>query len=408
MLIWGYWPVPAGGAEGQCRKLSKSFAGCNVRCTVLTARLGRNSATREKDGSVDIVRINIAQIWVDLGIAWRNRFFSRQRAMTKSPAPPQQSLKTIETRISLLNRMVRWSNTLTFIIGATIWLWMNKKKIDVIHVHIGDWIAGYAGWVGALLGIPVVCKASNIPVFPDLDSTIPFRNVWDAWRRKIKYVAMHEAIRSELTEEGVRPEEICLIPNGVEIPAGRAEPARGKYALFVGNFSQGAAKKGFDILLNAWAEVCRNLRNAKLVMAGQGDYSQWLKMAEQLGCSQNVEFAGYVDNMDDLYRKAALFILPSRHEGMSNALLEAQSWGLPAVVSAIPGNEFVIEDGITGIIVPVDDHLGLARVILEFLKDGQIREEKGANARARVEACFSMDIVTDKYRALYEDLSAGK
>ena len=304
--------------------------------------------------------------------------------------------------------MVRWTNTLAFIFGATIWLRMNKKKIDVIHVHIGDWIAGYAGWVGARLGIPVVCKAADMPALPKLESSIPFRRAWNTWRRKINYVAMHESIRNELVQGGVRPEKICLIPNGVVVPAGRAEPDQGEYALFVGNFSQGAAHKGFDVLLNAWAEVCLQYRGAKLVMAGQGDTSQWSNMVEHLGCSHSVEFAGYVNDMDELYRKAALFILPSRHEGISNALLEAQAWGLPAVVTDIPGNQVVIDDGVTGVIVPVGDYLVLAKAILEFLKNGQARAEKGANARTRIEAHFNMDKITDKYRALYEDLSKSK
>jgi glycosyltransferase involved in cell wall biosynthesis len=243
-----------------------------------------------------------------------------------------------------------------------------------------------------------------MPALPQLETSIPLRKVWDRWRRKIDYVALHTAIRDELVADGVKQERIRLIPNGVEPPVEIAEPGTGGYVLYVGNFTQGQNHKGFDVLCKAWAQVCLENPKANLVMAGQGDTTPWSQMFEQLGVIQQVEFVGYVQPLDELYRGAALFVLPSRHEGMSNALLEAQAWGLPAVVSAIPGNSLVVDGGISGVVVPVGDHLAFAEAILFLLADAQKRKAMGTSARARINEHFTIDRVATNYTALYADL----
>jgi glycosyltransferase involved in cell wall biosynthesis len=175
--------------------------------------------------------------------------------------------------------------------------------------------------------------------------------------------------------------------------------------LYVGNFCQGADHKGFDVLCKAWAQVCVHHPEAKLILAGQGDTAPWKEMFARLGCAQHVEFAGYVQSLADLYHKAALFVLPSLHEGMSNALLEAQAWGLPAVVSGIPGNSAVVDNGSTGVVVPAGDHMALAEEICVLLSNPEKRAEMGARARERIVANFTIDRVAEKYETLYMNFS---
>lgn len=405
MLVWSYWPVPTGGAEGQCRKLSRYLAERDVRCTVLTARLQVNTSGGEKDGLVDVVRVPVPQMWIERINEWRNRHNTKRTTLanlklSNSLSSQSHPLPTAQ----FIGKVVRWMNSLAFMIGATIWFLKHRRAIDVIHVHIADWVAGYAGWIGGCLGIPVVCKAANLPVFPILDASVPFRGSWEGWRRKINYVAMHEAIRDELIEAGVAQEKIRIIPNGVEEQREKIKPLLAREVLFVGNFSQGPAHKGFDVLLGAWQKVSSEKRDARLVMAGHGDTTPWQRLVDNLGCSDTVHFTGYVQNVNDLYRKAALFVLPSRHEGMSNALLEAQSWGVPAIVSDIPGNRAVVSDGITGLIVPVGDQKALAEAILSLLNDPDTLAEMGLRARNRIYEHFTMNRITEKYLALYDEL----
>jgi glycosyltransferase involved in cell wall biosynthesis len=339
-------------------------------------------------------------------LSWRESFMSKKNQRIDRTVATGKTYNKAERRL-FLEKIVRWANSLAFILGTTCYLARNRRDIDVIHVHIADWIAGYAGWLGSWLSIPVVCKAADMPALPKMDSSIPFSGSWERWRKRIRYVAMHDGIADELERGYVPRSQIVLIPNGVELPVDQADPSFGNFVLFVGNFTQGAGHKGFDILFKAWAKVNRQLKDVKLIVAGQGERCVWENMLKESGCSQSVQLRGYVHDMDRLYRDAALFVLPSRHEGMSNALLEAQAWGVPAVVSDIPGNRAVIDDGVNGMIVPVGDYHALADAICHLLSDSQLRKAMGAKARQRVTDHFSMERVAAAYVSFYTKISGA-
>ncbi|WP_161788451.1 glycosyltransferase family 4 protein [Desulfonatronum thiodismutans] len=405
MLIWNYWPVPAGGAESQCRKLVHALSKHEVDCCVLTARLSRNTPVQDQDGRSRVRRIAVLQMWLDAVLAWRagrNKIPGRTQKKIRPADTEEVSFSSLRQSVEML---VRWINTMSFMVGATCWLFYHRKEFDVIHVHTGDWLAGYAGWVGKFLQIPVVCKASNMPALPILDRSVPFRNILDKSRLRINFVALHGAIEDELAARVFRKDQIVQIPNGVLVPEAPVTCVKGDYVLYVGNFSQGKAHKAFDVLLKAWVLVIKRLPSARLCMAGGGDATPWREMAGELGCAHAVHFAGYIKDLSQHYQKASVFVLPSRHEGMSNALLEAQAWGVPAVVSDIPGNRAVVNNGETGFVAPVGDHIRLAETILFLLENSSKRQEMRHNARERIMKNFSMAIIAQKYVDMYKSMA---
>jgi glycosyltransferase involved in cell wall biosynthesis len=397
MLIWQYWPSATGGAESQCRKLTARLGSQGVRCSVLTSRADRNTAIDDWDSAVTVHRVPIFQNFLD----WIN--LVRPKRLSNAAQHDEHIEYSNAGKVSYINRFVRRFNTLCFMVGAFFWLRKQRRQVDVIHVHIGEWLAGFGGWVGAMLGIPVVCKVADVPAFPPLERGMPFRQRLESMRYKVHYVALHDDIARELRAAGISPAKITEIPNGVELPSGQACPSEGEYVLCVGNLSQGAAHKGFDILFQAWARVCGRFPKARLKVVGGGDIGGWMVYVKDLGCAEHVEFTGYVSDIEPIYEQATLFVLASRHEGLSNALLEAQSYGLPAVVSDIPGNRAVVLDGVTGSIVPVGDVGALAEAICGYLGSPQFRDKTGVAARDRVRAHFSMAYVSSQYIALYKD-----
>jgi glycosyltransferase involved in cell wall biosynthesis len=118
----------------------------------------------------------------------------------------------------------------------------------------------------------------------------------------------------------------------------RAPAARntsGPQLLAVGRLSQ---EKGFDLLLKAMVAVRERFPEVKLTLAGAGQEETALKsLSGELGLETAVRFAGYVDRPYTFFREATLFVLPSRHEGMPNALLEAAAAGLPLVATPACG-----------------------------------------------------------------------
>jgi glycosyltransferase involved in cell wall biosynthesis len=227
----------------------------------------------------------------------------------------------------------------------------------------------------------------------------------DRERRRASFAVMTRAILDSARDSGIPVDRLHLVPNGVTIPTDMPERAGVAPVLYVGNLTQGAHWKAFDVLFDAWALVLRAVPEARLTVVGAGDRTIWERQLRQQGADRSVDFAGRVEDPTPFYRAASVFVLPSRVEGMSNALLEAQSWGLPAVVSDIPGNTRVDEDGVTGIVVPAGDANALADAVVRLLLDADLRVRMGLAARERMQRHFSGESVADQIVALYRELS---
>lgn len=144
--------------------------------------------------------------------------------------------------------------------------------------------------------------------------------------------------------------------------------------------------KAQDVLLDAFAQTGEDLKSWRLAIVGDGRLAEPLRaQAQALGIAERVDWHGVVRDPFCFYRNAHVFALPSRVEGTPNALLEAMSCGLPVVVSdGAPGPLELIEDGVTGLVVPVNDPAKLAAALLRLGNDGELRERLGAAARERV------------------------
>jgi len=144
--------------------------------------------------------------------------------------------------------------------------------------------------------------------------------------------------------------------------------------------------KALDVLLEAFARAGNEFRDWRLAVLGEGLLAGSLRaQAESLGIAGRVDWHGVVPDPYPFYRAARVFALPSRVEGTPNALLEAMSCGLPVVVSdGAPGLLEVVEDEVTGLVVPVNDPARLAAALRRLGHDGELRQRLGAAARERV------------------------
>jgi len=134
--------------------------------------------------------------------------------------------------------------------------------------------------------------------------------------------------------------------------------------------------------------------------------AQFEALAEQLlGDSANcVEFVGQVDDPFPFLAASDIFILPSRSEGMSNALLEAMAHGLPCIATDIPGNSDIITPEKDGLLVRLDDPQDLAAAIGRLVTDQGLRERLGRGAARTVAERYSIAGTADRYVALYTAL----
>jgi len=168
--------------------------------------------------------------------------------------------------------------------------------------------------------------------------------------------------------------------------------------------------KGIDVLVRAAAIVGKVFPAVRIVVAGNLDTTtagreyadEVLQLSASIGASPWMRFLGAVDDVSAVLKLSHVFVLPSRSEGLSNALLEAMSAGLPCIATAVGGNPEVVVDGETGFLVPSDDAEELANRMLTLLRDPQLRHRMGEASRHRVRQHFAIEAMTSRVVTCYE------
>lgn len=301
-----------------------------------------------------------------------------------------------------------------------------RSAHDVVHAHQALQAAFGAVVARRLGGRPVVVKVATAGPYGDLVQmregrpTLPAGSAWMAQtilKGADALVAISDAIAEELRVAGVPPDRVVRIPNGVDV---RPLPTPDERA--AARFSVGVApetpvvvyvgrageQKGSDILLRAWRAVVE--RGAptgirpRLFLLGEGFDKDvgFMRLALEIGDSLTV--TGRVRDVQRYLAAADLFVLPSRGEGLSNAILEAMMSGVPCVVSDIAPNRELIGHGRTGLTFPSGDVAGLAGAMRHALEWPSEMAALAASARRLVEERYAMPEVTRAYETLYARL----
>ena len=404
MLGGAYAPEPEGGAERQCRQLAHTLARRGCAVTVIAVRHTREAPGDAEESGVRVVRLGacgpLADAWRRGAFALGARLFGRSCA----GAPGRAERRAHALAFWLALPAVR-SARRVFLAELRRFARAHCGAFDLLHVHESGWLAGAGVDVGHIWGVPVLCKEATAPPLGAIGYDTPRRQSLDELRRGADaWAAQTPAVAGELARLGISADRIHLVPNGVVVPEESADPASACGALYVGNLTQGSAWKAFDVLFDSWVMVARARPGARLVVVGGGDPSMWREALRRGGAGDSVHFAGRVPDPSSFYRAAGIFVLPSRIEGMSNALLEAQSYGLPCVVSDIPGNRAVVADGVNGRCVQAGDARALADAILALLDNPAGRAQLGAAARRSVAENFGLERIADRLMNLYAGL----
>src|SRR5205823_1553150 len=166
--------------------------------------------------------------------------------------------------------------------------------------------------------------------------------------------------------------DVQLIPNGVDITRFNpvhADTSIGEREQVVVCVSKLRYEKGIDVLLQAWQLVHQQAPQARLIIVGSGYLQTQLEcMVEERGIASSVEFTGLQGDIPAQLHRGRLAVLPSRWEGMPNALLEAMACGLSCVATRVCGSEDAIEHGVNGQLVEPEDHQGVPPAPLTLLR----------------------------------------
>jgi glycosyltransferase involved in cell wall biosynthesis len=371
-----FWPL-VGGAEMMAARLAGGLRARGAETTILTARWQRDWPAEIEHHGVRVVRL----------------------------ANPQ-------TRV--------WG-TWRYMQAVAHWLREHRSRFDVAYVSMLKHDAYAAVTAARAERFPVVLRAEGAGLTGDchwqLDANCGAR-IKRRCQQADAFVAPSPAIERELTVSGYARGRILYLPNGVAIPeprdaAGRSQArldlAEADASLAIGDESPLAVytgrlheMKGLGFLVRAWPQVLSRVPNARLWLVGDGPYRAELNdLIGQLGLWGFVYVTGPFDDVEEFLRAADLFVLPSLEEGMSLALLEAMAMGLPVIASAIPANEAIVDDRVTGLLAPPRDSELLAERVLGLFTDRAQCDRLGQAARELVSERYSLEKMVDNHLDLF-------
>ncbi|UYN92425.1 MAG: glycosyltransferase family 4 protein [Anaerolineales bacterium] len=373
LIVNSEYPPIGGGAGNASANLARHLAQLGRRVTVLTARFA-DLPHDEQAGNVRVVRL---------------------------PA-----LRSKQDRSNTLEQI-------SFLLSAALLglPWVLRLRPQAVIAFFGA-PSGVAVWFWSLfLSLPYIVslRGGDVPGFRPYDFARQHRLLAPllrlVWRRARAVVANSAGLR-DLGAAFESKVPIATIPNGVDVEQFQAPQREWQTArlLFVGRV---VFQKGLDVLLDALGGLVEY--EWVLTIVGDGPRRAELEpQAQQLGIAERITFAGWQSGAElaAAYAEANLFAYASRHEGMPNALLEAMASGLPAVATRIAGNEELVVEGETGLLVPSEDPAALRAALTKLINDPALRQRYGEAARKRVQTRYSWHNVASQYADLLDQATA--
>ncbi|HET8578264.1 MAG TPA: glycosyltransferase [Methylomirabilota bacterium] len=281
--------------------------------------------------------------------------------------------------------------------------------VRIVHSH-GKGAGLYGRLAARASGVPAIHTFHGIHY---QDYPAGLRGAYlglERWLAGMTYAVVHvsESQSREAEPLGLAPAgHTRVIVNGVDAERVRALRALSRAelglepgALVAGTIARFDPVKGLEVLLDAFARLPGP--DARLLIVGDGPRAGRLRArARELGIERRVVFGGVVPEAARCLPAVDLYVSASRGEGLPLSLLEAMACGVPIVATRVAGHIDAVEDGVTGLLVPVDDPAALASAMAALLADPARRARLGAAGRRRVEERFSVERMTDELAALY-------
>jgi L-malate glycosyltransferase len=287
---------------------------------------------------------------------------------------------------------------------AGLWDLVRSAPPDVIHAHDPH----------ALATAAAVCLWTRGPLLV-AQRRVDFhlRGPLSRWkyRRAERVIAVSRAILAIAASDGLARERLRLVYEGVAsrapLPDGRARLAELGFpadALVVGNVAALTDHKDHVTLIDAAALVVERVPEARFLILGEGERRPALEARiRERGLAGRVVLAGFRSDVDALLPVCDVFCLSSHLEGLGTSLLDAMLFGRAVVATAAGGIPEVVEEGVTGRLVPPRNPPLLAEALCDVLRDNERRASYGRAGRRRFEERFSAERMVDETLRVYED-----
>jgi glycosyltransferase involved in cell wall biosynthesis len=215
------------------------------------------------------------------------------------------------------------------------------------------------------------------------------------------FVALSEEMQLKLLNMTVNHKKITIIPNFVDECFFNIKRSESHRIVYVGTLRY---VKGVDVLIRAFKMLNADFPDYHLILVGDGkDRPKIDELIKALNIGFYVQITGQVPywSVGDQLSKASVFVLPSRSEGLSNALLQAMAAGLPIVATNVGGSPSLIQDSQIGLLVPPDNPEALYHAIKKLLLQREFAEMLGKNAKEKTEQ-YRVRMIVARYEELFK------
>lgn len=292
---------------------------------------------------------------------------------------------------------------------------LRQRQPDLVHTEL-PW--------GDLIGRTVARLAGIAPIVSTVTARYadkPRLQLWfdrrtAAWADRVAFQSA-EIVPFSLEHEGIRPDQVQVIPNGVDADEGdravAAADLRREYgggaATILGMVARLHPQKAHPDLLEAFARLTTPAADVRLWLIGDGpDRAQLVEQARTLGIADRVVFAGDRGDVRDWIAAMDIFVHPTLFEGLPLAVLEAMAMGKPVITSPIDGLRSLITSGVDGWLVEPGDPDALAHTISHVIAHPEERARVAAAGAARALSQYGSDRVVDAYEALFTSALARR
>lgn len=284
------------------------------------------------------------------------------------------------------------------------------RDVDLLHVHLasyGSTVRKFCVvYLGKFFGVP------NILHLHGAKYHIFYRNLPKVFKSLVRLmfgqatrvIVLGNFWREFVCNEiGVNPSQVVVMYNAVPSPETPTSPRDvGPFRIiFLGQIG---TRKGVPELIQALATEKVHALDWTCTIAGNGDIATYLEEVNRLALNDRVTFPGWLDKgvTKHLLEKSDILVLPSHQEGLPMAVLEGIAHGLIVITTPVGAIDEIIEDGVSGLLIPPGNSSALAEAICRVLNDSDLRRRLSEGARKRFEEKLNLQSYAIKLRILYE------
>ncbi|MCJ7458541.1 MAG: glycosyltransferase family 4 protein [candidate division Zixibacteria bacterium] len=300
---------------------------------------------------------------------------------------------------------------------------IRREKPDIVHTHTAK--AGTLGRFAArLAGVPIVVHTFHGNIFEGYFSSLKSKLFLNIERLlaslSSKVIAISHSQKQALLKYKIcNPGRISCIPLGLELePFLNSEKKKGIFRKelnldegipLIGIVARLVPIKGHIYFLEAAKLVSQDFPSAKFIVVGDGELRKKLMdLVTDLGIKDKVIFCGFRKNLTDIYADLDIVVLSSLNEGLPVSIIEALTAKKAVVATEVGGVRDLVENRVTGILVPKQDSKNLAQGMLYLLRNPQEGLKFGENGRKKVYPALNYTRLVSDIEELYEDLVAKR